>query len=122
MSVKVIVNDQNVAVTSSPHRASITKSKTQSVNVSRGPRGLQGEQGEQGEIGPSGPPGSSVQYTHEQTVASSVWEINHDLDKKPSVTIVDSADSVVIGDVFYVSNGNIIVEFDAPFTGKAYLN
>jgi hypothetical protein len=116
MSVKVIVKDQNVAVTSNPHRTSITKTKTQSVNVNRGPAGPRGLQGE---IGPSG---SSIQYIHHQPTSSDVWEIDHDLDKKPSVTVVDSADSVVIGDVIYVSNGQIIVEFNAPFTGKAYLN
>lgn len=39
------------------------------------------------------------QFVFTQNTASEVWEIKHDLNKYPSVTIVDSADSVVIGEV-----------------------
>lgn len=60
-------------------------------------------------------------YVHTQGAASSVWVINHTLGGKPSVTIVDSADTVVIGEVTYNSNSQVTVEFTAPFSGYAYL-
>ena len=88
-----------------------------SVSNTRGPRGFPGPQGPQG---PEGPPPPT--FIFEQGVASDEWIINHDMDKYPSVTVVDSADSVVIGDVLFVSNSQIILEFDSPFAGKAYLN
>lgn len=58
----------------------------------------------------------------DQPVASDVWVLEHNLDKYPSVTIVDSAGSVVVGDVTYVSKNKIIVTFIGAFSGKAYLN
>lgn len=52
----------------------------------------------------------------------SIWEITHNLDKYPSVTVVDSAGSVVIGDITYTSKSSLTVTFSAAFSGKAYLN
>lgn len=60
-------------------------------------------------------------YVHSQPIVSSVWVINHTLGGKPSVTIVDSADTVVIGEVTYNSNSQVTVTFTAPFSGYAYL-
>ena len=58
---------------------------------------------------------------HTQSSASSTWNITHDLGGRPSVTIVDSAGTVVVGDVVYNSNTSITVSFSAPFSGFAYL-
>ena len=61
-------------------------------------------------------------YVHEQARVSDVWEVTHDLDKHPSVTVVDSAGTVVVGDVQYIDNSNIIITFNGAFSGTAYLN
>ena len=57
-----------------------------------------------------------------QSIASDVWEIKHDLNKYPSVTVVDSANSVVIGDIVYIDENNVRLTFSCAFSGKAYLN
>lgn len=64
----------------------------------------------------------SVNYIHVQSLSSAVWTINHPLEKYPSVTIVDSAENVVYGDVVYITTTQIQVTFSAAFSGKAYLN
>ena len=61
-------------------------------------------------------------YVHTQNTASDTWTVNHDLDKKPSVTVVDSAETVVLGDVEYVDNDNVKIYFNSQFSGKAYFN
>ena len=61
-------------------------------------------------------------YIHEQGVASDIWEINHDLNKLPSITVVDSADNVVVGDEQYIDKNTVIIRFSNSFKGKAYLN
>jgi len=61
-------------------------------------------------------------YKHDQIVPNITWNINHGLSKFPSVTVVDSAGSVVIGDVEYIDKKNLSVTFRAPFAGTAYLN
>ena len=56
-----------------------------------------------------------------QGSASATWVITHTLGGRPSVTIVDSADTHVFGEVQYNSNTQITVTFSAAFSGKAYL-
>ena len=60
-------------------------------------------------------------YVFSQPVASSEWVIFHPLGGKPSVTIVDSAGTVVIGEIQYESDTKIVVTFTAAFSGFAYL-
>ena len=61
-------------------------------------------------------------YIHVQNQASDRWEIHHNLKKYPSVTIIDSAGTVVIGGVQYINDSYIICTFSSPFSGTAYLN
>lgn len=61
-------------------------------------------------------------FVFEQKISSDLWEINHNLNKFPSVTIVDSAGSTVLGDVIYIDINNLNIIFSAPFTGVVYLN
>lgn len=61
-------------------------------------------------------------YTFCQDAPLVVWNITHNLGKFPSVTVVDSGNSIVIGDVTYISSNQIQIEFADPFNGCAYLN
>ena len=61
-------------------------------------------------------------YVHDQQVASASWVITHNMGKKPAVSIVDTADDEVIGEVKYNSNNQLTITFSAPMSGKAYLN
>jgi gas vesicle protein len=61
-------------------------------------------------------------YVYEQAEANDTWVINHNLSKTPSVTIVDSADNVVEGEVRYIDENTIEIYFNGGFKGKAYLN
>lgn len=61
-------------------------------------------------------------YVHDQQVASASWVIVHNMGKKPAVSIVDTADDEVIGQVSYNSNNQVTLTFSSPVSGKAYLN
>ena len=61
-------------------------------------------------------------FLFKQNVPSDVWEIKHNLNKYPSVTVVDSGESVVVGEVTYIDNNNLVISFIGSFSGKAYLN
>jgi hypothetical protein len=61
-------------------------------------------------------------YVHNQSSPSSTWAILHNLGRRPSVTIVDSAGNAQIGEVLYNSDNQITVTFAAAFGGYAYLN
>ena len=64
----------------------------------------------------------SKTFIFEQGIASDIWVINHNLNKKPSITVVDSADNVVEGAEKYIGENTIEIYFNGAFKGKAYLN
>jgi len=64
----------------------------------------------------------SGSYIHTQVVAASTWTINHNLGYYPAVSIVDSGENLVMGDVTYISTNTLSVSFNASFGGKAYLS
>ena len=57
-----------------------------------------------------------------QNIALDRWEINHNLEKYPSVSVIDSAGNEVIGDVEYIDINNLVITFKGAFKGKATLN
>ena len=61
-------------------------------------------------------------YIHDQGIPSIVWTINHNLNKYPSIVSVDSAGSVVMGQISYVDLNNVTITFNASFSGEAYIN
>jgi hypothetical protein len=61
-------------------------------------------------------------FKHYQTTTSAEWIITHNMGKYPSVSVVDSANSYVIGEVEYIDENVLIVRFKNPFKGNAFLN
>lgn len=80
-----------------------------------------------GTQGPRGPTGSSsgsgdLNFTFNQGSAASVWNITHNLGKFPSVSVVDTAGTALLGDISYHDANSLTLYFSAPFSGSAYLN
>ena len=61
---------------------------------------------------------SSTTTIFDQTSASSTWNITHTLSKFPSVTVVDSGNNVVFGEIVYNSNSSITLTFASAFQAK----
>ena len=61
-------------------------------------------------------------FIFEQAESSDVWNIIHNLNKMPSIVVVDEYNRVVTPEIEYVSNSQIIVRFNYAFKGKAFLN
>lgn len=57
-----------------------------------------------------------------QTTATDTWVITHNLGKYPSVTVIDSAGTEVVGDINYDSLNQITITFSGAFKGSATLN
>ena len=74
-------------------------------------------------VGDSAGGGSEAStYTYTQEMPSDIWMIRHNLGRMPSVSVVDSAGSVVYGNVDYIDSNSVRVTFSGEFSGKAYLN
>ena len=57
-----------------------------------------------------------------QGVPATTWNIQHNLGKFPSVSVINNNNIVINGEVTYIDNNNVQLNFSAGFTGKAYLN
>ena len=61
-------------------------------------------------------------FVFTQGVPATVWNIQHNLGKFPSVSVINNNNVVINGEVTYIDNNNVQLNFSAGFTGKAYLN
>jgi hypothetical protein len=61
-------------------------------------------------------------YTHTQNLAATVWIVNHNMGRNPSITTVDTLGRPIFGEVQYVTTNQILVTFSTALSGTAYLN
>lgn len=61
-------------------------------------------------------------YIYEQAIPSDTWVINHNLNTRPSIAVVDSAGDTVIGSETYNDDNTVTITFASAFSGSAYLN
>jgi len=61
-------------------------------------------------------------YEHDQSSASDTWVVTHNLGKRASVSVVDSAGTLILCEVEYNSDNQITLTFDSATAGKAYFN
>ena len=62
----------------------------------------------------------SFEFT--QPTPSAQWTIQHNMNKFPSVSVVNNNNVLMYGETTYVDKNNLTINFSAGFSGKAYLN
>lgn len=65
---------------------------------------------------------NSKTFVFEQAIASDTWIINHNLNKRPNITLTDSSGRVFEADREYVNNNQVIIHLQSATTGFANLN
>ena len=65
---------------------------------------------------------TSSTFIFTQGVSATTWNITHNLNKFPSITVIDTGNTVVTGEYIYIDSNNVTLTFSAGFAGKAYLN
>lgn len=63
----------------------------------------------------------AFEFVYIQSTPSNSWVIDHNMDCHPRVTVIDSGNSQVEGDVIYDSLNTITINFGGSFSGKAIL-
>lgn len=61
-------------------------------------------------------------YVFIQSTPNTTWNVAHNLNKFPSVSVVNINNILMYGQVTYVDLNNLTIEFSAGFSGKAYMN
>jgi hypothetical protein len=82
--------------------------------------------------GPQGPGGVSglqsnqipalVSYRHVQNTPSATWSVVHNLNFYPNVTVFNSADDQVEGNVTHTNETTLTITFSSALAGKAHLS
>lgn len=98
----------------------------------RGPTGPRGATGPTGPTGATGPGVTTqqilnvivpaVSYKHTQNLAQSTWSITHNLHFMPNVTVFDSGNTQVEGNVVHTDNDSLTIQFSASISGIALLS
>jgi hypothetical protein len=65
---------------------------------------------------------SDKNYVFVQGVPATTWTIQHNLQKFPSVSVVNNNNVLLYGETTYTDTNNLQINFSAGFSGKAYLN
>ena len=65
---------------------------------------------------------SDKTYVHTQSISATEWLVQHDLDKYPSVQIINSDGRVIIGEIQHTDENNLAVRFEYALTGSVYCN
>lgn len=65
--------------------------------------------------------GADKNYTQQFTVSNEVI-VTHNMNKLPAVTVIDSAEEEVEGQVDYIDTNQLVVRFAYPFSGRIICN
>lgn len=57
-----------------------------------------------------------------QATPSVNWNIQHNMNRYPSVSVVNNNNILMYGNTTYIDKNNLTINFSAGFSGKAYLN
>jgi len=60
-------------------------------------------------------------YIHTQSVASTSWVINHNLNQSPAVTVMDTLGNVLMAEIDYTTLNTVTITFSTPQDGTAHL-
>jgi hypothetical protein len=66
--------------------------------------------------------GGDKHFTFAQEVLSATWNITHNLDKYPSVSITNLFGQEVFAEVDYINKNELVIKFADALVGAAYMN
>lgn len=75
-----------------------------------------------GSVSTGGTGSGDLSYEHDQSSPSLVWSVAHNLGKRPSVSVVDTANTALVGLVDYTDDNNLTITFNVSSSGYAYMN
>lgn len=61
-------------------------------------------------------------YTFIQAIADTTWIVNHNLGKFPAIQCVDSAKTIIEGEVIHTDTNSLTIKFNQAVSGFAYCN
>ena len=82
-----------------------------------------------GAVGARGPKGADgtfninqVSFTYEKQTPGTTWTINHNLNFRPAVTVMDYGTNNIECDIRHVNENQVVLTFSEVVSGYAYLS
>lgn len=70
----------------------------------------------------SGGSPTNLTYVHTQSTPALIWYVQHNLNARCAVQIVDEAENEIVSDIKWIDDNNVEITFNTPKTGFAYCN
>lgn len=64
--------------------------------------------------------GGATFHEHVQSAAATLWTINHNLGREPTVSVKTTGGAEVEADVVHISANQVRIQFSQPLAGRAY--
>lgn len=61
-------------------------------------------------------------YKHIQGIPANIWNINHNFDKYPSVSILDNSGNEIEAEVLHINKNSLVIHFSVELSGVAIMN
>jgi hypothetical protein len=84
--------------------------------------GIPGRKGDKGDPGETVFTGNISTFSWSPPSAQSIWNISHNQNRFPSVTVVDNLGREVLADLTYLDANVVSLEFGIPMSGTAFIN
>ena len=63
-----------------------------------------------------------ISYVHTQAIPETLWIVNHNLNTKCSVQVVDEDKNEIIAQIDWINNNTVNITFNIPVSGYVYCN
>lgn len=111
---------ENVTVEPKIFQVTVVKEDPKISITTPGTQGPQGEKGDKGDKGDTGNNGGN--FTYEEQVGSTTWNITHNLGYRPAVQVVDYGNNNIEGEVEHTNANSLVIRFSEAISGYAYLS
>ncbi len=115
-----VINEENLVVVEQPATQVIEIDEAAIEIVTAAEQGPMGPQGPSGPPGPSGDLGTDRYFA--QPFTGDYVIATHGFGKYPSVTVKDSAGTIIEGEITHIDLNTVMVNFSAPFSGIVICN
>ena len=111
---------ENVTVEPKIFEVTVVKEENIVSIAATGTQGPKGETGAKGDKGDKGDDGGN--FTFEEQVGSSTWNITHNLGYRPAVQVIDYGNNNIEGEVEHTNANSLVIRFSEAISGYAYLS
>lgn len=66
--------------------------------------------------------GGNLNYVHTQDIPSDTWVVNHNLNAKCAVQVVDISNNLIFANINWVDDNNVEIYFNSDEIGYVYCN